>query len=150
MKKIKTISIHAKNQAVPLDELIRFAIRKQDKTKKGASGAVVTFTGIVRNDSGVSFLDYESCKREAERALRRIVAEEKTKFGLNSVVIHHVTGCRLCPGECVLQVVVTSPHRREAFAACKKIVDRMKREVPIWKKEHFNAKGSGKKAHWVH
>lgn len=142
----RLVSVHTKNKAVPLERLIRLAVMRE--RKKGITGAIVTFTGIVRKDDGVSFLEYESCRTEAERALKALASDVKREFGLNCVVIHHIIESRLRPGEEVLYVVVTSSHRRTAFAACKTLVDRMKREVPIWKKEHY-VKDSKKKPKWV-
>lgn len=146
-KKPKPISVHEKQAGVRLEPLVRL-VRARD-AKKRAIGAIVTFTGIVRSDDGIEFLEYESCKREAVRALKKIAEDMKNELGVHEIVIHHVVNNKLCPGETVLQVVVSASHRKEAFIAARRIVDRIKREVPIWKKEHYGP-GIKKKLRWVH
>lgn len=145
-EKLKTISVHEKKAAVRLEPLVRL-VRARD-SKKRAIGAIVTFTGIVRSDDGVKFLEYESCRREAVRALKKIAEETKKELGVHEIVIHHVVDSKLCPGETVLQVVVSAAHRREAFTAARRLVDRIKRKVPIWKKAHY-VPDCKKTARWI-
>ncbi|MBI2916897.1 MAG: molybdenum cofactor biosynthesis protein MoaE [Chloroflexi bacterium] len=110
-----------------------------ERTKRSRDGAVVTFVGVVRDNSDghrVLFLDYEAYKEMAEAKLQEIVDEIKQRWELEDVSIYHRLG-RLKIGEASLVVVVCSPHRKPAFEACAYAVDRIKDMVPIWKKEIF-------------
>ncbi|RJO75060.1 molybdenum cofactor biosynthesis protein MoaE [Nocardia panacis] len=100
-------------------------------------GAVVVFTGKVRDHDGgqsVSALEY-SAHPEAERFLRRCCADAAAATGLPVAALHRVGA--LAIGEIAIAVAVASPHRAEAFRACAELVDRIKHEVPIWKRQHF-------------
>ncbi|MFF0457216.1 molybdenum cofactor biosynthesis protein MoaE [Nocardia africana] len=100
-------------------------------------GAVVVFTGKVRNHDGgqpVSALEY-SAHPEAEKFLTRVCAEVGTSAGLPVAAVHRVGA--LTVGDLAIAVAVAAPHRREAFATCAELVDRIKHEVPIWKRQLF-------------
>lgn len=100
-------------------------------------GAVVVFTGVVRNHDGgraVSSLEY-SAHPHAERFLRRCCEEMAARTGLRVAAAHRVGP--LAVGDRAIVVAVASAHRVEAFAACAELVDRIKHEVPIWKRQHF-------------
>lgn len=102
-----------------------------------ANGALVTFQGVTRRHSRgkrVSYLEYEAYRPMAEKKLQEIGQEIAKKWPIGAIAIHHRVG-RLEIGETSLLVVVASPHRKEAFAACRYAVDRIKTVVPIWKKE---------------
>ena len=102
-----------------------------------ADGAVVTFQGVVRDNSRgktVSYLEYDAYAPMAVKMMERIAAEVAQKWDIHDVGIWHRTG-RLEIGEVSMVVVVASPHRREGFEACLYAVDRIKTIVPIWKKE---------------
>ena len=102
-------------------------------------GAVVTFAGIVRgNNRGkkVLFLEYEAYPDMAVKMMRRIGDEIQKTWGLRSVAMQHRVG-RLNVGETSILIVVSAPHRDDAFAACQYAINRFKRIVPIWKKEIF-------------
>jgi molybdopterin synthase catalytic subunit len=102
-------------------------------------GAVVTFAGIVRgNNRGkkVLFLEYEAYPDMAAKMMKRIGDEIQKTWGLTSVAMHHRVG-RLNVGETSIVIVVSAPHRDDAFAACQYAINRFKRVVPIWKKEIF-------------
>ena len=102
-------------------------------------GAVVTFEGVVRNNSNgrrTLYLEYEAYEPMAIRKMEEIGAEAKEKFAINSVGIIHRTG-RLEIGETSVAIVVTAAHRRPAFEACQYLIDRLKQVVPVWKKEYF-------------
>ena len=104
-----------------------------------SAGAVVTFTGTVRDHArgrAVVTLDYEAYVPAAERMLARIGAEIGERWGIERVAIAHRTGL-LRPGEASVVIAVASPHRAEAFAACRHAIERIKEIVPIWKKEHY-------------
>lgn len=108
-------------------------------TDPGA-GAVVTFTGVVRNESGgrrVKFLEYEAHAPMAEAKLREIAETARTRWpGVRRVAIAHRVG-RLEIGEASVVIAVSAAHRGEAFEACRYAIDTLKRTVPVWKKEHF-------------
>ena len=110
-----------------------------EELKRGKDGAVVVFEGIVRNhskDRATLYLEYESYEPMALEKMREITAEVKRDFPVDRVGIVHRLG-RLEIGEASVVIVVTSGHRREAFEACRYTIDRLKRIVPIWKKEFF-------------
>jgi molybdopterin synthase catalytic subunit len=109
-----------------------------------ASGAVVTFQGTVRAESKregeapaeplrLVALEYEAYDDMAIAQMRAIRARAIDKFGVTGVVVTHRLG-RIPLGEASIAVVVTSAHRAEAFDACRWIVDAVKTDVPIWKK----------------
>ena len=104
-----------------------------------ANGGVVTFLGTTRNETDgrrVLYLEYETYEGMAEKMLARIAEEIHERWGTDHVSIAHRFG-RLEIGEVSLVVAVASPHRVEAFAACQYAIDRIKKDVPIWKKEVF-------------
>lgn len=102
-------------------------------------GAVVVFEGVVRNNSrgrATAYLEYECYEEMALAQMRTIGQEIAAEFLLGRIGILHRLG-RLEIGEASVAVVATAPHRRAAFAAALAGIDRLKREVPIWKKEVF-------------
>lgn len=109
------------------------------RVRAPADGAVVTFLGTTRDQTGgrrVLYLEYEAYIPMAEEKLQKIVRELKGRRDVSGIAIAHRIG-RLEIGEISLVVAIAAPHRREAFAACQEAVDRIKRVVPIWKKEVF-------------
>ncbi|MBI2951212.1 molybdenum cofactor biosynthesis protein MoaE [bacterium] len=108
-----------------------------DLVRSDADGAVVTFAGVVRDNSlgrETEHLVYDAYRAMAEKKLREIGAEIRAKWGLDRVAILHRVG-RMEVGEISVLIAVASPHRREAFEACHYAIDRLKQTVPIWKKE---------------
>ncbi len=104
-----------------------------------AAGAVVTFTGAVRDHARgrvVVALDYEAYAPAAEKLLAQVGDEIREKWGIERVAVAHRTGY-LVPGEASVVIAVASAHRGEAFAACQYAIERLKEIVPIWKKEHY-------------
>ena len=102
-------------------------------------GAIVTFSGIVRGTNQgkkVLFLEYEAYPEMAAKMMERIGKEILDTWGLSSVRMQHRVG-RLNVGETSVVIVVAAPHRDDAFAACQYGINRLKRIVPIWKKEVF-------------
>ena len=100
-------------------------------------GAVVVFTGVVRNHDGgqpVSALEYQK-HPDAELFLRTCCEEVVASLGLPVAAVHRVGA--LVVGDLALVAAVAAPHRAEAFAACAELVERIKREVPIWKRQRF-------------
>ncbi|WP_067573750.1 molybdenum cofactor biosynthesis protein MoaE [Nocardia acidivorans] len=100
-------------------------------------GAVVVFTGVVRNHDGgqpVSALEY-SAHPDAGRFLRQICTEITESTGLPVAAVHRIGP--LAIGDLAIAVAVAAPHRAEAFGTCATLVDRIKHEVPIWKRQLF-------------
>jgi len=106
---------------------------------RAGDGAIASFVGLVRDHNQgrrVSFLDYDAYEPLAVRALGRIVDEVRQAWPDTAVGVHHRTG-RLEIGEASVIIVAASPHRANAFAACRYTIERVKQIVPIWKHEHF-------------
>jgi len=105
----------------------------------GAEGAVVSFEGTVRNHTKgrpTRCLDYECYESMALKTMARIGREIAAGYRVERVAMVHRLG-RLLIGETSVAVIVTAPHRRAAFEASLEGIDRLKKVVPIWKKEHF-------------
>lgn len=104
-----------------------------------AAGAIVLFSGEVRErnaDKSVEYLEYEAQASMASKMIKEIIAEAKDKWKLNIAIAQHRTG-KVRVGESAVVVITASPHRREAYVANQHIIDRIKHEVPIWKCEYF-------------
>jgi molybdopterin synthase catalytic subunit len=102
-------------------------------------GAVVLFEGVVRNNTkgrATLFLEYECYEPMALQQMTRIGNEIAGQFAVGRIGIVHRLG-RLEIGEASVAVVATAPHRKAAFEAAFEAINRLKREVPIWKKEFF-------------
>lgn len=97
------------------------------------AGGVVHFIGTVRQDGGVKGLEYEAYVSMAQKKLEVLAEDAKKKWNLEKVSIVHRIGWVPLGEEAVI-VAVSSPHRAEAFEACRVIMDTLKRDVPIWKK----------------
>jgi molybdopterin synthase catalytic subunit len=100
-------------------------------------GGIVTFTGAVRRQgqrADVVRLEYEAYAEMAEQVLTDIADEVEREWAGARVAIHHRVGS-LVVGEVAVMIAVAAPHRAEAFDACRATIDRLKRRVPIWKKE---------------
>ena len=109
-------------------------------------GAIAIFVGVVRgkrNDEKVLRLEYEAYEELAPKVAEKIIEDAKTKYGIIDACIQHRIGTVKVGGD-VMYVLVASKHRAEAFQALSEIVERIKRELPIWKKE-VTEKGS----YWV-
>lgn len=105
----------------------------------GAEGAVVTFEGTVRNNTNgrrTLCLDYECYEPMALKMMARIGGEIAAAYAIGRVAMVHRLG-RMLIGETSVAVIVTAPHRRPAFEAALEGINRLKKLVPIWKKEHF-------------
>ncbi len=95
------------------------------------AGAVVTFSGVTRD---VPFLDYDGYAEMAGEELRRIVEEAVAAHGLSAAAAEHRTG-RVATSEASILVAASAPHRPEAFAGARQIIDQVKERLPIWKQE---------------
>ncbi|QYK41762.1 MAG: molybdenum cofactor biosynthesis protein MoaE [Paracoccaceae bacterium] len=119
-------------QAAPFDlgaEAAAFA--------RGAAGAgaVVTFTGLVRDNGGtLRAMEIEHYPGMTERAIRAHAETAAARFGLDDLLVIHRHG-RLAPGEAIMMVATAAPHRSDAFAAAEFLMDYLKSRAPFWKKE---------------
>ena len=107
--------------------------------KAGADGAVCVFDGIVRNNTRgreTLYLDYEAYREMALEQMRGLAEEAVRRFGVREVAVLHRLG-RLRVGETSVLVAVASAHRGAAFEACRWVIDTLKKQVPIWKRETF-------------
>jgi len=95
------------------------------------AGAVVTFAGVTRQ---VAELDYEAYVPMAERHMERIVAEAIERHGLCAAAAEHRVGT-VPLSEASVAIAVSAPHRAEAFAGAREIIDEIKARAPIWKRE---------------
>src|SRR5262245_43836265 len=103
-------------------------------------GAVATFVGLVRDHNQgrrVLHLEYDAYEPLARRGLERIREEAAERWPAVKLAIHHRIG-RMAIGEASVAIVVASPHRADAFAACRYAIERLKQIVPIWKHEYFD------------
>ena len=118
------------------------------RLKKAGSdvGAIVTFTGICRADSGrLAALELEHYPGMAEEEIGKIVAEAKGRWPLDGATVIHRVG-RIAAAENIVLVVTASEHRQAAFEAASFLMDFMKNRAPFWKKEHL---AGAKPGDWV-
>ena len=102
-------------------------------------GAVVVFEGVVRNNTNgrkTSYLEYECYEEMAVAVMKKIGRDIANQYAIGRIGMVHRLG-RLEVGEASVSVIATAPHRRPAFKAALEGINRLKREVPIWKKEYF-------------
>lgn len=102
----------------------------------GGAGAVVTFTGVVREaDSGaMAVMEIEHYPGMTERALEKIASEAITRWDLTDALVIHRHG-RLVPGDQIMMVATAARHRVAAFEAAEYLMDYLKSRAPFWKKE---------------
>jgi len=108
-----------------------------DAVSYPGAGGIVLFEGIVRDNARgkqVRYLEYEIYEEMAREQIKAIIQEAQQRFGVERVAVAHRSG-RLEIGEASVIIVVATPHRGEAFEACRYIIDTLKATVPIWKKE---------------
>lgn len=122
--------------------LTRSAIEAQfyaRQLQRGEDGAVIVFEGVVRNNTKgrrTTFLEYECYEGMAVEQMARIGREIANEYQIGRIAIIHRLG-RLEVGEASVAIIVSAPHRKPAFEASLAGINRLKREVPIWKKEFF-------------
>jgi molybdopterin synthase catalytic subunit len=105
----------------------------------GRDGAVATFLGLVRNHHQgrrVLYLEYEAYEPLARNTIERIAGEAAARWPGTRLALHHRIG-RVDIGEASVAIVAASPHRAEAFAACRYAIERVKQILPVWKREFF-------------
>jgi molybdopterin synthase catalytic subunit len=125
--------------AITADPLDLQALTREVPGTGTGDGAVTCFVGLVREQNQgrrVSFLEYEAYEPLAVRALNLILDEAREQWPTTRLGVHHRVG-RLELGEASIIIVAASPHRADAFAACRYTIERVKQIVPIWKHEHF-------------
>ena len=98
-------------------------------------GAVASFTGIARDDGGVTAIELEHYPAMTKASLEALVNEAVTHWSLLGCVLIHRVG-RVAVGEAIVLVGTAANHRAEALEACAFLIDRLKTDAPFWKKEH--------------
>ena len=119
-----------------------------EQVRRPDCGAVVLFLGTVRDRTGeqiTTALDYEAYASMAEKKLAEVETETRARWQIGEIALVHRLG-HLVVGEVSVAVVVSCPHRAEAFDAGEYAIDRLKEMVPIWKRDH----GPAGEQHWVH
>jgi molybdopterin synthase catalytic subunit len=141
-----TAALESTEPYVTLDSLVRQA---KNSPRADRAGAIATFTGRVREkdgpeDSPTELLEFETYEGVAEQRFARIREELEAREGVYEVLMHHRTGI-LESGADIVFVVVLAGHREEAFRTVEDGINRLKDEVPIFKKEV-----TGNEEFWVH
>jgi molybdopterin synthase catalytic subunit len=133
--------IETTNQPIDLPSLL-------EQVQSSAAGAVVLFLGSARETTHgrtTKSLDYECYPEMAERKLEELETEARRRWPIVNCLLVHRLG-HLAIGEVSVAVAVSTPHRDDAFAAGRWLIDTIKQEVPIWKRENW-ADGT---TEWVH
>jgi molybdopterin synthase catalytic subunit len=125
------IQVKLQQEPLSLDEAVR-------RVEHAGAGAVAVFLGVVRDHNAgkpVVLLEYEAYGSMAEKEMQRIAEEIAVEIPDVRLCALHRTGA-LKVGDIAVVCVASAPHRGEAFSACRKLIDRIKARVPIWKREH--------------
>jgi molybdopterin synthase catalytic subunit len=139
-----------------MDAQIKVAIQNEDfdvareieslTRGRGDVGALVTFTGLCRDEAGtLEALELEHYPGMAEDEIFRVAQQAAARWPLLGATAIHRYG-KVLPGENIVLVIATSPHRRAAFEAAEYIMDYLKTRAPFWKKEH---RRDGSVGEWV-
>ena len=129
------------------DAAVRVAITHEEidvaalhrEVEDAGAGCSLSFLGTVRdNKKGKSVLriQYESYESMAERVMMRIATEAASRWSLRHLVVIHRTGL-LEIGDASVAIVVSTAHRAEGFDVLRFVIETLKKDVPVWKKEHF-------------
>jgi molybdopterin synthase catalytic subunit len=97
-------------------------------------GGTCVFLGTVRNDAGVTGIDYSAYEAMADKEIERILAEAHERWPEARVMLQHRLGV-IPAGEASIAIAAAAPHRDAAFAACRHVIEEVKQRLPIWKKE---------------
>nr|WKN37935.1 molybdenum cofactor biosynthesis protein MoaE [Tunicatimonas sp. TK19036] len=127
------ISILLTDEKLQVEDALR-------KVQSDRAGAVDMFLGTVRNhtqDRRVVRLDYEAYDAMAVKEMEKLAMQVCDRWPVEKIAIHHRKGT-LEIGDMAVIIAVATPHRQEAFEACKYTIDTLKQTVPIWKKEIFD------------
>jgi molybdopterin synthase catalytic subunit len=109
------------------------------RVRSDSDGALILFVGVVRDhDTGraVQGLRYEAYEEMARGKIETICSEVQARYEIGDVAVVHRTG-ELVVGEASVVISVAAPHRDAAYRASREIIERLKREVPIWKQERY-------------
>lgn len=134
-----SIDIQILDQALSIDQCYDYVIHK-------SCGGICLFVGTVRNHNkgeDVKYLEFESYKSMAIKEIHKICLIAKEQFHTQSIAVHHRLGHVEITEKAVI-IAVSTVHRKNAFQACEFIIDKLKKTVPIWKRE-FLENGS----YWV-
>jgi molybdopterin synthase catalytic subunit/molybdopterin converting factor small subunit len=110
-----------------------------DRMMRPCDGAVIAFEGVVRDNTkgrATKFLDYECYEPMALKVMAKIGWEIAGSYAIGNIAMVHRLG-RMEIGEASVVIVVSAPHRKPAYEASLEAINRLKKLVPIWKKEHF-------------
>ena len=118
------VHVAVRSSALSLDDLVA-------RVRDPRAGAVVTFSGVTRE---VPYLDYEAYEEMATASMREIAEAAVQRHGLCAAAVEHRVG-RVELSEPSILIAVSAPHRGEAFAGGREIIDEIKVRAPIWKKE---------------
>ena len=122
---------------VVIDDLSIHPDNLRELLAEDGCGSVVSFVGLTRGSDGeneVHSLEFDAWGEKLPSVLESIADQAISDFGVSSVVIAHRTGVVL-PGETIVCIHVGSKHRKEGFEACSWIIDELKGQAPLWKKE---------------
>lgn len=133
------VQIHVRVTEKPLS-----ADRLSELVRHDGAGAIVTFQGTTRT---VDRLDYEAYAPMAEKKIEEILRQAAAKHGLLAAAAEHRTGA-VALRESSVVIAVSAAHRAEAFAGAREVLDRIKSEVPVWKRE-VTGEGESENANWV-
>lgn len=133
------VLIHVRVTGEPLS-----ADRVSELVRRGDAGAIVTFQGTTRT---VDRLDYEAYSPMAEEKIEEILRETAARHELLAVAAEHRTGA-VATGESSVVIAAAAAHRAEAFNAAREVLDRIKSEAPVWKRE-VTGEGEDERTNWV-
>ncbi len=125
-------SVHVE---IAVDSLDVEALR--DALDLSGCGSVVSFVGVTRDmDDGIEVerLEFDAWEEQLPAVLHQLGEQACVQFGVHSVALAHRTGVVLV-GEPIVAIYVASPHRAEGFAACEWLIDELKAQAPLWKRE---------------
>ena len=138
--------MHSPTVRIQADDFDLLAEQRELLAQHPATGAVVSFVGLVRGVSqgqALSAMTIEHYPRMTEAVIQAMINETMERFDIHAARVVHRVGC-LKAGENIVLVLIAAPHRGPAFEACEFLMDHLKTQAPFWKKEH-RADGD----HWV-
>ncbi|HEY1955011.1 MAG TPA: molybdenum cofactor biosynthesis protein MoaE [Polyangiaceae bacterium] len=127
-----------RDHAIVIDEVVA-------RVARPGAGGIDVFVGVVRDENdgqSVVLLEYEAYRPMALAEMQRIGEDIERTDGVRVAACHRVGSLRV--GDLAIVCAASAPHRAEAFAACRALIDEIKHRVPIWKREH-----GPDGAHWV-
>ena len=127
-------------EPLDLESVVQAVTAELGNSTDPGLGAVTSFLGVVRGKNlgrRVLRLEYEAYEPLAVRAFHRLAQEAGSLWSQVHLAVHHRLGC-LDVGEASVAIAAASPHRAEAFAACRYAIERVKQIAPIWKHEFFD------------